>query len=258
MNNLIIVKNSAYSRYEELLLRRDKIKKEAHRSGIDYVREFGDKILKVFKKKIACIQKKKEISYCQAILNHGGKLRYSELNKYIKEEMKKYKEELKRLIEENENAKKYKIISQSELLDIKKTYRKIAKKIHPDINPKTENSPELLDLWNRVVIAYECNDINEIKMLEVLINNVLEKLKIGKMEIEIPNIEEKISDLELEINKIITTDPYLYKDILEDSNKIKEQNKELDEEYVIYKDYEKELKKLLDSIKQEIGVFDGK
>jgi len=258
MSNLIKVKNSSYSKYEELLLRRDKLKKDAFNYSMDYIKEFGDKTLKVYKKQIACIKIKKEIYYCQTILNQGGKLKQSELNKYIKKEMKKYKEELNKMIEENESAKNSTIISQSDLLEIKKIYRKIAKNLHPDINPKTKDSKDLLDLWNRVVIAYNCNNLNEIETLEVLVNKALEELKLGKMEIEIPNIEEKIVELESEINKIITTDPYLYKDILEDKEKVKELKKDFDEEYLDYKSYERELKSILDNVKKIVGVFNEK
>ena len=45
----------------------------------------------------------------------------------------------------------------------------------------------------------------------------------------------------------------MYKYILEDRNAIKEKNRELDEEYDSYKDYEAQLDELLNGIKGEIG-----
>lgn len=253
MDELIHVKNSSYSEYEKLLLRRDKLKKEAFEYDMDYIRVFGDKILKVFEKKLSCIRKKKEISFCQAILNHGGTLDEEELKKYIEKELKEYNEQLEQMIIENANAKKTSIVSEIDLLEIKKIYRKLAKQIHPDINPKTSEMPELLELWNRIVLAYDCNSLKDMKELEVLVAEAIESLGFGKIEIEIPDINSKIAEVEAEILDIRNTDPYKYKIILESKNAIEEKNKELDEEYESYKDYEEQLDELLNGIKGEIG-----
>ena len=65
-----------------------------------------------------------------------------------------------------------------------------------DINPKTSEIPQLLELWNRIVLAYECNSLKDIKELELLVAEALESLGIGKIEIEIPDIYEKIAEVE--------------------------------------------------------------
>ena len=54
-----------------MLMRRDNLKKEAFIYQRNYVAEFGDLILEVFKKKVECIRKKKTIEYCQRSINHG-------------------------------------------------------------------------------------------------------------------------------------------------------------------------------------------
>ena len=118
MDELVHVKNSSYSEYESLLLRRDKLKKEAFAYDKEYIRIFGDKILKVFEKKIACIRKKKEISFCQTVLNHGGVLDQEELERFIEEELKEYKEQLEQMIIDNDNAKKGELVSEIDLLEI--------------------------------------------------------------------------------------------------------------------------------------------
>lgn len=253
MDELIHVKNSSYSEYESLLLRRDNLKKEAFEYDREYIRVFGDKILKVFEMKLSCIRKKKEISFCQTILNHGGIFDQEELEKFLEMELEEYNKQLEQMIKDNADAKKGELVSEIDMLEIKKTYRKLAKQIHPDINTKTSEHPELLDLWNRIVIAYDCNNLKDIKELEVLVAEAIESLGLGKIEIEIPDIYEKIAEIEAEIVRIRNTDPYMYKYILEDRNAIKEKNRELDEEYDSYKDYEAQLDELLNGIKGEIG-----
>ena len=56
MNEIIRVKNISYDRYEELLMRRDAIRKEAFIYERAFTREFGDLILEVFRMKIECIR----------------------------------------------------------------------------------------------------------------------------------------------------------------------------------------------------------
>lgn len=253
MDELIYVKNSSYSEYESLLLRRDNLKKEAFKYDREYIRVFGDKILKVFKLKLSCISKKKEISFCQRILNHGGILDQEELQKFIEKEMEEYQKQLDQLVEDNANAKKRELVSEVDLLEIKKIYRKLTKQIHPDINPKTADTPELMDLWNRITIAYECNNLKDMKELEVLVAEAIESLGMGRIEIEIPDIYEKIAEVEAEIVRIRNTDPYMYKYILEDKSAIEEKNIELDEEYNTYIGFEEQLDELLNGIKGEIG-----
>ena len=59
---IIKVKNAALSKYEELLLRRDNLRKQAENYNLAYIREFGDLIEEEFRIKIECIRKKKEIA----------------------------------------------------------------------------------------------------------------------------------------------------------------------------------------------------
>ena len=75
---IIKVKNADYSRYEELLLERDQLRKEAGIYHGLYVREFGELHLTLFEKQIACIKKKKQIGYYQIANNHGGRRNQAE------------------------------------------------------------------------------------------------------------------------------------------------------------------------------------
>ena len=99
MADIVKKHNTSYARYEELINRRDELKKEAFQYHADYVREFGDLILELFRKKIECIQKKKTIEYCQAALNHGKSVDQAQLQAYLEKEMAVVQEDLKSLKE---------------------------------------------------------------------------------------------------------------------------------------------------------------
>ncbi|MBP5179532.1 MAG: hypothetical protein J6066_08160 [Lachnospiraceae bacterium] len=245
---IIKVKNSSYARYEELLLKRDDVKKKAFQYGMEYNRTFGELILKVFEKKVEGIRKKKTLEYCQTYKNHGKNVDMAGLQTYLERQLAEYEKRLKDMVEENEAAKSTGTVTEAELLQIKRIYRRMVKKIHPDINPLTNTNEELKGLWQRLVIAYECNELKELKETEVLINALMAKLDMGVMEIEIPDIEVKIAELEEEIERIMNTDPYQYRYLLEDEAAVAEKKKALEEELKEYEEYSNRLEEMLNSV----------
>ena len=66
--------------------------------------------------------------------------------------------------------------------------------------------------------------------------------------IEIPDIEEKISELEQEIQRIMETDPYQYKFLLGDKEAVEEKKRSLEEELKQYQDYGEQLDGILNSL----------
>ena len=70
--------------------------------------------------------------------------------------------------------------------------------------------PDLKDLWNWILTAYHCNSLEKLKELVVLALSMTDRLKDGDIPISIPDIEEKIKRLEMEISEIILTQPYTY------------------------------------------------
>jgi len=245
---IIRVKNTSYSRYEELLIRRDNLLKEAFIWQREYVAEFGDLILKVFEKKLDCIRKKKTIEFCQRALNYGKAVDQELLQAFLAEEMAAFQAQLDAMIDDNNAAKMRETVSEMDLLKIKKIYHKLVKMIHPDINPLTNETPALLELWERVQIAYKCNKLPDMEEAEVLVVAALEQLGIGNMEIEIPDIEDKIAEVEAEILKIRETEPYTYQYLLNDAEAVEEKKKSLEEELISFEEYGQQLDEILEGI----------
>ena len=204
--------NENYQQYEKLLFERDKYKKQAGEYLRDYIREFGELLTEVFRKKISCIEKKKMINYCQQRLNRNEMIDVQAMSEYIRCEMEEYNEQ---------------------------------KKIHPDIHPGTLELPVLSDLWVEVMDAYERNDLKALEELEIQINSILRELGDDVPDAEIPDVDEKISALEAEIEKILSTDPYQYRFLLEEEEKVQEYKEELQEELDAYSRYEKQLIEIL-------------
>lgn len=236
-----IVKTDSKDEYEEMILRRDRYKKEALHFQEEYYRIFGDLIQECFSLKIQCIRVKKEISFCQMYVNKGQSISLEALHQYMDQVMKEYDEQLKELVQQIQGAKAAKPISFESHQKIKKIYRKIARRIHPDLHPEFFEKEEIQELWQRAKIAYECNALEELQMVEVL----LEKLIQGNLEnIEIDNIFSRIEKLKDEIETIRSTIPYQYRYLLESDESVHEYEEELKQEIDEYQNYLRELEEI--------------
>ena len=240
--------------YEELLVKRDQYYKEAASYQTVYISEFGELIDANFELKVECIKVKKTISYCRRRMNRGLALDVARMQSEITQEMTLYYAQLKEMQSETEAAKAAPFLSEYQVSRSKKIYRRLAKKLHPDINKKTAITPSLQDLWNRIVIAYHKSDPEALAELEVLARAEFEKLGDDGWEIAFDDIEERIERVEREINEILTTEPYTYRALLEDEEKKKAHRAELEEEHEDLTRYLAELRKTLEAMLAEGGA----
>ena len=249
MEMIHIAPGGDYAHYEELTLKKDQYEKEADLYQLAYIREFGELITEGFQLKIDCISLKKEIAVYMKAKNAGKTVSREEVKSYLKKHMAGYYEELKRMIEQKNASKKGRIISESEAAKVKAKYRKLAKLLHPDISPIIGQFPQFGELFNRITLAYKCNDLKELEKLEVLVNKALEENGVEGFDVVIPNIAERIEEIEAEIDAIIHSVPYIYKKLLENHDAIKEKQAELTADIQEYTQYKKELNEKLDAIK---------
>ncbi|MCF0259424.1 MAG: hypothetical protein HUJ54_06140 [Erysipelotrichaceae bacterium] len=254
MTELVKVKDASYSRYEELLILRDQYEKEADSILIAYTQVFGDLTADLFEAKIECIRLKKTIAGCQKFLNRGSQIDLAAVEVQVDQAMSLYEDQLDQMLYYNEQARKAVTVSDADARRVKTMYCRLAKKLHPDMNPETAGDPELSDLWNRIVIAYKESDFREMTELEVLANRAFELHGLDSAEVEIPDLEAKIESLEKEINTILTTEPYTYMAILEDPFKIGEAQAQMKENLQEAKEYAQSLQKMLGQILEKGGV----
>ena len=241
-----------YQRYTELILQRDALEKEAFSYETEYIRVFGELKIKAFELKIDCIRLKKEIAYCIVLLNTGKKLNTEEMDSVIAKQLSAYTIQLKQMRQKQIDSKPVGYISLFEEGELKKIYRKIAKLIHPDINPLTLDHENLIALFARATNEYHCNNLKGLKETEVLVIKALSELGVDINEPEIPDIKSRIHELETEINTIITTEPYTYSDVLQDAFATQKLNDELNGEIKEYTEYKTELETKLAAIKEEL------
>ena len=252
--DLIKSTDSKYEEYENLLLERDQITKEAGQIWTVYLQLFGKLITDNYEEKLECIKCKKTIAYYQNALNHGGVVDSAAMEKYMEQEMAEYYANLRRMLKENEDANNAGTSTPYEVARAKTLYRRLAKLIHPDINPETDQSKELQELWQRILIAYHHNDVKDLSELEVLVRKVLKELGSEDVKVDIPDIEEKIEALKSEIEGIKQTEPYCLRYLVEDEEAAEKKKTELREELETYQKYHKELNEVILKMLQSGGL----
>ena len=176
MADIIKSEDPSYARYEEVLLRRENLRKEAEQYYLEFIKIFGDLIAESFRMKIECIRKKKMISYCQKMMNIGKDVNWNDLTRYIEREMAEYEKELDDIIRDVNATRGARQISDAEVHKVKKMYYALAKLIHPDMHPELADDMTLKDYWEKITRAYQHNDIEELKELDELVRMYLVSL----------------------------------------------------------------------------------
>ncbi len=234
-----------FRQYKELLFRKDELMADAGKYEIRFLKKFGTMMVALFRVKIRCLKLKKTIAYCRASLNQTGRVNFDAVESLVNEDMKFYYEDLDELVKGRDEARDNKDSFISGSKKAKRIYRRIAGKIHPDINDKTSSDDELRELWNRAFNAYSMNDIEELSDLERKIRRTLADKGMLNYRPHINKLERRIEVLRDEIDEIITTEPYTYRPVLESLGKSGRKRIELLKEYEEYNRYYDELYEVL-------------
>ena len=242
---LIKLSSNKYDEYEALLLERDQLSKEAGQIWTAYTQTFGKWIAGIYEEKVECIKCKKTIDFYQRALNHGGVVDQDALQAYLDQEMAAYYVHLKRLQEDYSRCKDAPVSTPYQVQRAKTLYRRLAKRIHPDIFPETDRQDSLRELWQRILTAYAHNDVKALSELEVLVRKALKDLGKPETRIEIPEIEDRIEALRKEIYDISHTEPYTYGALLEEEEAVEKKKAELQKELEEYQNYHAELKEVI-------------
>ncbi len=248
MDELIRESGGQTERYEELIMERDRLEKEAIHIGRLYTCEFGQLLTDIYEEKIECIKLRKMIAFCQAAANRGEEPDQDVMIEQLQREMAEYYANLQDMIRRNEAARKGRILSEYEEKRIRDLYRWIAKQLHPDTHPMTEEIPGLMDLWNQALLAYQANDLKRLTEAAALVRKALADLGGEVPAVEMPDIALRIEELEKEIDEIRTTEPYTWRMLLEDEEACEKTKAELRDGLRQYREYRQQLEDVLDGL----------
>ena len=225
----------------------------------EYMLKIGKKEYELFSCQVKVLRLKREISLFQAARNRGENITAAEVAKIIENEFVEYQQLLEKQKEKLKFAQMYmgaEKLSPEEADALKKLYRDIVRKLHPDLNP--DLPVEAAELWERVQSAYQMNDWQELYLLAEMVEELLEGKKdpaaavnsLTRLQEELGKIIRKISDLETLIKKTKERVPWVYERLLRDPAAVKVKRHELDWQIKLCNDRLKELKEL----RREFGV----
>lgn len=253
MYEIIPINDERLAEYEQLLIKRDSLKKEATLINQEYYKQFGELLIKVYEKQVECIKLKKMISFVQTAINKNEVLNLDKLNAYIDEVMTEYRRRLEEMREDHKKCSEARHIGDMDMIKIKKIYRDIVKKLHPDVSTLMDEDDRLKDLWVRTNESYSANDLQTLEEVYAQIQLILAGMgDIG--EISVSDIEDKILALKEEIQEITLSLPYTLKPYITDPIIGNEKHIELEEELDKYVQYNEQLRDMLRKMTFGLGL----
>lgn len=242
---------SLYEEKEELIYHTCKI------IETEYMSKIGVLEYKIYEFQCKLLRLKRKIELYQMKINRQEIPNENEIEEKLDIEYKKYEEKLNKMandIQDSLNRINFEFLSETDSKELKNIYRKLIKKLHPDLNK--ENNEKNKKLFLQVIRAYEHGDLETLKNLELLTDEIterdekeidgLEELKQSKIK-----YETIINELLQSISKIKDSFPYNKKEFLKSNILVEKKKDELKKEMEKYKEVYLKLENILKQLKGE-------
>ena len=208
---------------------------------MEYLLKFGIYEYELYKKELELNKLKFKLKLLQTEINHQNDIDLNEINKKVLDKYKEYEKNLKNSMNELENIIKHKDnyfeLDEEDEKELKRIYKILIKKLHPDLNFHQENFKK--ELFIKVTNAYKNGDLEELKALYAMLpdEDIEEKSSLNEL-------KELIHSFEIKIEKIKSDYPYNKLDLLSNEKEIN--------------DYKINLQYLIDSCNEEIKDYGKK
>lgn len=221
----------------------------------EYMSKVGILEYKLYEFNCKILRLKRKIELYQQKINMQELPDENEIENKLDKEYSQYEKKLNSIsntIQKLLYRKNLDFLSEEESREIKKVYRKLIKKLHPDLTK--ENNKQKEKLLIQVTNAYKRGDIETLKNIELLTEEVTEKTNtkdIGLIELrECKTKYKRIIDELLEsIKKIKESFPYNQKEFLKSDVLVNKRKEELERDTEQYKDIYSKLEDILNQLK---------
>lgn len=245
---------SLYEEKDELLYHTCKI------IETEYMSKIGILEYKLYEFQCKILRLKRKIELYQININRQEVPNEKEIEEKLDTEYKEYEKKLNKMsndIQEALDRKNCSILSEEDGKKLKNIYRKLIKKLHPDLNK--ESSEKNKNIFLQVTHAYENGDLETLKNLELLTEEIVEKenIEIDEFE-ELKKSKVKYNKIVKElletIKKIKESYPYNKKEFLKSEILVQKKKEELSQQMEMYKEVYINLEKILKELKGEKDV----
>lgn len=178
---------------------------------MEYVLEFGLYEYKLYKLELEIDKLKRKIQLIRIEINHGNEIDLDKIDMQLNEEFEEYEKQVQAQIDEINNLEENGVekLSPEDSRKLKKLYRKLIKRLHPDLHPNQTFFE--LNLFYRAVHCFENGDLKGLESVATLIPDE------GVEEVsEIDHLKELIREFEERISKLKDDYPYNKREMLED------------------------------------------
>jgi hypothetical protein len=130
--------------------------------------------------------------------------------------------------------------------ELRKLFRKLAKQLHPDVNSSL--SEQQVELWHKILAAYNTGDVEKMKALEVVYENEitsaakqLEDLSLDELATRVEVLKQGIRCIEAEISKLRQEFPFNVEKQIKDEEWVNKELERIHAELEDLRSYEEEL-----------------
>lgn len=194
---------------------------------LKYVLTFGAIEIEISEAQCECKRLKRQIEMMQANINRQEEINLDQISEALDQEFVEFIEKINEKIEKEKAAKEN--VQDEPLEDpqpfvnekLKKLYRQLAKKLHPDIHPNQKKEDK--ELFNKVVDAYKKNDLKQMEILNQMASGEEAELceeSIESLRAEADRLQDLLFEVSEEIKTIKSIYPYTAKEVLEDKEAI--------------------------------------
>lgn len=204
-----------------------------------YVLEFGIFEYRLYELELKIDKLKRKLQLIQIEINHENEIDLDKIEERLNEEFEEYEKQVQSQIDEIKFLKENDpdMLSESDSKKLKKLYRMLIKKLHPDLNPNQTFFE--LNLFYRAVYCFENADLKGLESVAAILPE-----EAGEEISDIDELKELVGDYEDKIFKLKNDYPYNKKELLDN-----------DESGQKYKDM---LIDLIDDRKEDIKNLENK
>lgn len=197
----------------------------------EYMMQLGDLEYQVFRAMCGYKRAKRKSEMIRACINRGESVNIPQIDRELDVEFQSYtqilQEKMKRM-NEAIHHRHGRTLSDAETKELKTLYRRIVRRLHPDLNPGV--TPEQLGMYERAVESYRFGDLPALRMIDALTQQDVPETTEISLEIQRDHLKESIEHVRKEITEIKARFPYTVKDLLSDPDQIAEKRRILEQQ----------------------------
>lgn len=206
----------------------------------EYTLAFGGLEYKIYKASCDYLRLRRKKDLIQAKKNRKEKIQLEAIEVQLDEEFLEYKKKLdEKMAEVNRvlKASAMEFLSEEETKAIKKLYKQLVKRLHPDLNPSATEAE--IELFYRATEAYKRGALKALQLIDAVVDDGERKddeaFSGGAVEKEVERLEGLIEAVQKDMEAIKSGPPYTWRIYLEDEKKKAERLRQLKEELANFK-----------------------